>query len=199
MRVNHNSKKKEETRRQKILEAALAVFVERGFAGASMSYIAKIAGVPQSLIYHYFSHKEELWRQAKRAFLNAHTCVEMIDEQWRDLPLEQFVEKFVRCRFDLYVNNPLVMRMMNWQRLEGDDGLSGQSYLTTSWLKPYLEHYQRIHYISANLNVDLLALWMTSSITAPLFDHYERFKGNEKMQQDYINMIAGGFLSVLKS
>ena len=47
-------------RRQQILEAALAVFSERGFHGANVSDVAAAAGVSQGTIYWYFDSKEEL-------------------------------------------------------------------------------------------------------------------------------------------
>ena len=40
-----------------ILNAALEVFIKKGFAGASMSQIAKAAGVNQSLIYSRLTSK----------------------------------------------------------------------------------------------------------------------------------------------
>ena len=49
-----------------ILEAALAVFIEKGFAGASISQIAKAAKINQSLIYHHFASKEDLWVCVKK-------------------------------------------------------------------------------------------------------------------------------------
>lgn len=180
----------EETRRQKILDAALTIFVEKGFAGASMSHIAKSAGVPQSLIYHYFANKEELWRQAKDAFVTKHLQSNQDQEEWQNLPLEKFVEKFVRQRFDFYLHNPLVIRMMNWQRLEAEKSLSGRSTLTTSWLVPHLEEYQRQKVIPSDHPPKLMASWMTASITAPLFDHLDLYVQDPKLQADYIQMVT---------
>ncbi len=51
-------------RRQLILEAALAVFAEQGFEGATSKEIAARAGVTHGLIYFYFTSKEELFQAA---------------------------------------------------------------------------------------------------------------------------------------
>ncbi len=65
-------------RRESILEAALACFVERGFHGTAMPQIAEKAGVASGTIYHYFDSKEALvnalyrsWKQvvAQRVFM----------------------------------------------------------------------------------------------------------------------------------
>ena len=47
-------------RRTTILEAAIAVFGERGYHGASIDLIAKQAGVSKALIYEHFASKREL-------------------------------------------------------------------------------------------------------------------------------------------
>ncbi len=48
-------------RRQQILEAALDVFAEQGFEGATTKEIASRADVTQGLIYFYFPSKEDLF------------------------------------------------------------------------------------------------------------------------------------------
>jgi AcrR family transcriptional regulator len=46
---------------EKIFAAALVVFAERGFDGASMRGIAERAGVGQPLVVYHFPTKEDLW------------------------------------------------------------------------------------------------------------------------------------------
>src|SRR5947207_13664019 len=53
---------------QRILEAAHAVFVRRGTAGARMQEIAAEAGVNQALLHYYFRSKDRL---AQAAFQRA--------------------------------------------------------------------------------------------------------------------------------
>lgn len=66
-----------------IVEAALAVFAERGFAAAKLDEIARRAGVSKGALYLYFETKEEIFRavvdqaiapnmQAIRAVVAAH-------------------------------------------------------------------------------------------------------------------------------
>src|SRR3954469_21716372 len=45
---------------QRILDAARAVFIRRGTAGARMQEIAREAGVNQALLHYYFRSKEGL-------------------------------------------------------------------------------------------------------------------------------------------
>ena len=55
-----------EERPKQILDAALAVFAERGLAAARLEDIAKRAGVSKGTIYLYFANKEELFREVVR-------------------------------------------------------------------------------------------------------------------------------------
>jgi TetR/AcrR family transcriptional regulator len=48
--------------RKRILDAAEAEFAAKGFDGARLGAIAKVAGVPQALIHHHFEGKPGLYR-----------------------------------------------------------------------------------------------------------------------------------------
>jgi len=51
-----------------ILEAALTVFSDMGFAGASTRAIAAVAGIEQGHLAYYFPSKLALWQQVIEAF-----------------------------------------------------------------------------------------------------------------------------------
>lgn len=53
-------------RRGAILDAALRLFAEKGFAAATNAEIARAAGVTAAALYYYFPSKEELFRAAVR-------------------------------------------------------------------------------------------------------------------------------------
>src|SRR5258705_10827815 len=55
-------RRRKDARPQEILEAALSVFAERGFAAARMEQIAARAGVSKGTIYLYFDSKEAVFR-----------------------------------------------------------------------------------------------------------------------------------------
>jgi AcrR family transcriptional regulator len=44
-----------------LLEAALALFSERGYRGTSVRDITRAAGVTEAVLYHYFANKVDLW------------------------------------------------------------------------------------------------------------------------------------------
>lgn len=47
--------------RDRIVDAALSVFSQQGYAGSTMRVIAQTAGVSSGLIHHHFKDKESLW------------------------------------------------------------------------------------------------------------------------------------------
>ena len=53
-----------EATRERILEAAVETFAEKGFLGASTREIARRADTNQGLITYHFRSKDELWRAA---------------------------------------------------------------------------------------------------------------------------------------
>ncbi len=61
---SHPAARKDGDTEQRILDAAHAVFVRRGTAGARMQEIAAEAGVNQALLHYYFRNKEQLARAA---------------------------------------------------------------------------------------------------------------------------------------
>ncbi len=55
-----SNQSKIEARKEQILTAAQKVFAEKGFHEATISEVAKVAGVSEATIYEYFSNKEAL-------------------------------------------------------------------------------------------------------------------------------------------
>ncbi len=59
-------------RREKILDCATVVFMEKGFRQASMSDISELAGGSKGTLYAYFQSKEELFQ----------SCIERLSRQY---------------------------------------------------------------------------------------------------------------------
>ena len=60
------SRRGREDRRDAILEAALELFAERGYRGATLAAIARRAGLTQQGLLHYFPSKENLLAEVLR-------------------------------------------------------------------------------------------------------------------------------------
>jgi AcrR family transcriptional regulator len=62
-------KRRKEARPSELLEAALSLFVERGFAGTRSEEVAQRAGVSKGTLYLYFPSKEDLFKAVIRTHL----------------------------------------------------------------------------------------------------------------------------------
>src|SRR5579871_2369299 len=84
---------------QRVLDAAHAVFLRRGTAGARMQEIAKEAGVNQALLHYYFRTKEQLARAAfERA--GSQLMPAVIQEIAGDAPLDDKIRRVVAIELD---------------------------------------------------------------------------------------------------
>lgn len=91
----------------RILDAAHAVFIRRGTAGARMQEIAKQAGVNQALLHYYFRSKEQLARSAfERAA--AQLLPVVIDVMGSDDELERKVARVIALEIEHLSRAPYV-------------------------------------------------------------------------------------------
>lgn len=67
--VPHRRERRKDARPGELIDAAIDVFAERGFAAARLDDIAQRAGVTKGTVYLYFSSKEELFEAAVRQTL----------------------------------------------------------------------------------------------------------------------------------
>ncbi len=63
--------RRKETRPQELLDAALALFVEKGFAATRAEEVAQRAGVAKGTLYLYYASKEELFKAMVRQSLSS--------------------------------------------------------------------------------------------------------------------------------
>jgi TetR/AcrR family transcriptional regulator len=92
---------------QRILEAARAVFVRRGTAGARMQEIAREAGVNQALLHYYFRSKDRLaeavFRQVAGRLLPS-----ILETLGSDASIEEKVERVVHLYLDSLARSPFL-------------------------------------------------------------------------------------------
>lgn len=183
----------------KILEAAREIFLEKGFAGASVSMIAKKAHVNQSLIYHHFESKQQLWQHVKNDFVKDHFPSDAFNIH-AIFTLEHFVKEFVKTRFDFYFQNPEVIRMMNWQRLDPQLAeLKGTSKATPNALKEAFIKLQNSGQIRKNIDPDMALLFIGNAITAPLYDGRQKFEEDRQFRVTYLDMLTSFLIRALQS
>ncbi len=108
------------SKKENILNEALALFATHGFAHVSLSMIAKQAGVTKSLIFHHFENKEQLWETVKEKFFKKYAENQInLFEREKD-PIE-LIRKSMFYYFEFVKNNPLIPRFFAYAHLENDE------------------------------------------------------------------------------
>src|SRR5215813_2032408 len=100
-----------ETRRNQLLDIALALFAERGFENVSIKDLAAEADVASGLIYHYFRNKDELLVAMFRRH-NPLPEFEIIVKELSDLPAREGLLIFAQRLSQLLPEKRLVIRLL---------------------------------------------------------------------------------------
>lgn len=111
--------------RERILDAAQALFVASGFAAVSMREIAARSGVTKSLIHHHFGSKEALWELVKERAIAAYAEAQASDLRQASTPDAELLRRGVASYFQFLRENPGVVRLFAWTHMD-DDQSCGQ-------------------------------------------------------------------------
>lgn len=68
----HKRERRKEARPQELLDAALTLFVDKGYAATKVDEVAALAGVSKGTLFLYFDTKEDLFKAVIRANLADH-------------------------------------------------------------------------------------------------------------------------------
>ena len=108
--------RRKQARPQELLDAALSLFVEKGFAATKVEEIALLAGVSKGTLFLYFNSKEDLFKAVIRANLSEHFPV------WN----KEFAE------FKGSTQEMVNYAMQSWWQRIGNTNASGITKLVTS-------------------------------------------------------------------
>lgn len=107
-----------EATRQRILDAAVAEFADKGLAGARIDVIADVARSNKRMIYYYFESKEQLYIAALE-----HAYIDMrVNEAALDLsaltPVDA-IRALIHFKFDYYDTHPWLVGLLNGENMLG--------------------------------------------------------------------------------
>ncbi len=126
-----------ETSKKAILDAAEALFAEKGYDATSLQEICDRAGVTRGLPNYFFGSKEELYRSVlERTFALTLTreLLTFLREQAHrpDARLEESLRIAIERIFDFFVTNPTFIRLTEWEALNGGRYLGSLPMLITT-------------------------------------------------------------------
>ncbi len=89
---------------EKILDAAMDVFVSKGRDGAKMQEIADKAGINKALLHYYFRSKEKLYQKIfEKVFLRFFKQLENVHQE--DVPFKDQLAIFINAYVDILNRN----------------------------------------------------------------------------------------------
>lgn len=184
--------------KEAILESAKEIFLEQGYSGASISQIAKGAGVAKSLVFHHYKTKEDLWRAVKEDML-AHLKEADMSAIKKADSVESLIETIVARRFQAYEGNPELARLVSWQLMEENpDKLLGiKNYRSDSW-DDAVKDLQKRKLINPAYAPDLVCVMIYGAISNVFFDNRRRVYKSPKKLKAYRDMVTESLVKALR-
>lgn len=95
--------------RQRILDAAIREFSEKGYTGASLNTVCAKKNISKGIIYHYFKDKDELYLACVRICFDELT--QYLKEKRGEFQgtLEEKLQIYFDKRFHFFAGNPLLL------------------------------------------------------------------------------------------
>jgi AcrR family transcriptional regulator len=103
--------------RDRILSAAIDVFAELGYEGASLRIIGRRARLNPAAVSYYFENKQRLWLAANAEVSRGLLTAAMSSIQ-PGRPAREAANVFLGELFDAFVANPQPARLMIWGALQ---------------------------------------------------------------------------------
>lgn len=179
--------------KQKILESAFELFIEKGFSGTSISDIASKAGVNQSLIYHHIGNKEDLWKEVKKSLIAFQECSLIKHDNFED-----FINYILRQRIEIYEKEPKLVRLLQWQNLEDNSTLLANSYASPiSWVE-IIKNFQVKGEVINSYKAELITVYIHSLTNALIFDYFKIFANDKNLKEEYIAFIQRSINKLFK-
>ena len=179
-----------------ILQAAIKVFVKKGYEGASMRQIADLAGINKSLLHYYFRSKEKLFGIAFQSVFREF-FPKVYDMLVSDESLFNKIQFFVETYIDMLIQNKHVPAFIIQELNRNPEivfSLIGQiSYNADLAMKKINEQIREevsngiIKPIKAeNLLTNMIALCLFPFIAKPILS-FIIFNKDEEKYQDFIS------------
>jgi AcrR family transcriptional regulator len=128
--------------RRRIVDEALALFAEHGYAGTSVRMIADAAGISPGLLYNYFENKQALLHAIfEESMADVRASFAMADEA----PPKQRLERLVRGSFAILRRNITFWKLSYGVRMQPAvlAGLGPELHEWTAAIRRTLQGYLR--------------------------------------------------------
>jgi len=175
-----------EATRAAVLTAAERLFAEKGFANTSLRDISCASGVSHPLIHHHFGSKEELYQAVKRRLVENYA--QRFPHAARAVNRPLNIGPELRRLMAYIGDNPLLLRLCAWTRLEGDRQVWPGEPDMFETIRRRIEVSQRRKLIREDLDPTYLAIILTGLVFFWLDnrEHFSHRFGSELSDKEYL-------------
>lgn len=181
-----------------VLDAAMKLFADRGFAETSVRDISQASGVSHPLILHHFGSKEELYKAVKRRVVEGYA--QRFPAAARAVGRPINVRAEMKRLLTYLEENEMALRLCARTRLDGDNQVWPGEPDLLDLIRRRIEVAQRKKLFRSDLDPTLTAIMIVGLVFFWLDNrkHFaERFKklpGNEAYLKMAISLIEHGVL-----
>ncbi|MCB8822633.1 TetR/AcrR family transcriptional regulator [Microvirga rosea] len=184
--------------RQALVDAAVAVFAEKGYEGASVREITRKAQANQAAITYHFGGKEGLYREVLRATFQAFKAFNLLEpEKLEAMEPQEALRLFVRQQLlPLNKREQLArfIRILNWEVLQRTDAFQELVVSENTSVLPVAEGLVR-RFLGEDADPEAVAistLWLLHQgfIFVRDYEHLGRAPLNFKLDDDFVERLA---------
>jgi len=179
-----------EATRETVLVAAERLFAEQGFANTSLRDISAASGVSHPLIHHHFGSKEGLYQAVKRRLVESYA--ERFPHAARAVNRPLNLGSELRRLMAYIGDNPLLLRLCAWTRLEGDRQVWPGEPDIFETIRRRIEVSQRRKLIREDLDPSYLTIMLLGVVFFWLDnrEHFAHRFGAEINDKDYLKQVV---------
>lgn len=173
-------------KKRSIDQAAMEIFAQQGYAGATIKEIAAKAGVTEGAIYRHYASKEEM---ALSLFTEEMADISDQLSQALKSPLSpaKKLRTIIGNLYQAYQNEPwpLLFVILNFQNLQGQSGLDNKKHIYDFVVDCVRELFP---HSDAQRDYEFFATMVTGLVIQPIIFHY--YQRLTKHPLDYLDDIT---------
>ncbi len=185
-------RKKDDEKARGIKEAVVKLILQEGFHGASISKIAKMAGVSPATVYIYFENKEKMLQEIYREYSDE-IFAYMLDGASNGMDGHQLIEFLLRGHYNFILNHKEIFNYV--EQFSNCPALAGGCSHKKGFAKinNLLDEMKKNRIIKDYSN-EILAAMMFSPIKAIVADTKKSAAEREEQLQEMIKIIQEAVL-----
>lgn len=125
-------------RKQEILQAAILVYAEKGYAATEIGEIAERAGLARGLVYHYFNNKQTLFRELYESMMDRTQRITKSHFEQEGSAFDLFSD-YVRMVCKQVLEEPAISRFYTRISLDVHYLYTAEQFSPLEWVKSFMQ------------------------------------------------------------